>query len=197
MRKKQSLISEILNIEWIMFQCVKGENPAVCQTMPDKFRKIRGSIFKVWSPEALESYLSDLKDARRKGRNLLTEKYARMDNRIPPLSNNPLIEEIVKIETRWQEELRHKYPMVYEVMCRRTSPTSDGSNFSIYLKSELETYGVQTIELYLRKVKEAQKIDVNLAVESLEILVKEGGFSNIMHAEEYFANLVKQKYSKI
>ncbi len=195
MRQLQRLIREILDIEWEMFRSVKGESHASCQDDPDKFRKIRGGIFKVWSPEALESYLSDLKDALGRGRNLLTEKYARMDNRIPPLSNNPLIEEIVKIENMWQEELRQKYPMVFEVMCRRADPASDGSNFSIYLKSELETYSDKTIELYYRKVKEDQSSGFNQAVNSLEILLKEGGFSNIMHAEEYFVDLEKQKHS--
>ncbi len=191
MRQKQSLINKILNIEWAMFQGVKGETPSSCQRMPGKFRKIRGSIFRVWSTETLESYLHDLKDAQRKNRNLLTEKYARMDNRIPPLRNNPLIEEIVKIETRWQEELRHSYPTVFEVMCRTTNMASDGSNFSIYLKCEVETYSDKTIALYFKKVKEAQKADINLTIKSLEILLKEGGFSNITHAERYLADLAK------
>lgn len=195
MKQKQSLINEILNIEWNMFQGVKGETPSACQNMPDKFSKIRGSIFMVWPNEALESYLSDLKKAHRKERNLLTEKYARMDNRIPPLSNNPRIKDIVKIETSWQEEIRHKYPMVFQVMCRTTRPTLDGNNFSIYLESELETYGNKTIELYFKKVKDAQKSDSNLAIKSLEILLKEGGFSNITHAEQYFDDLAKKKCS--
>jgi len=42
----------------------------------------------MWSKEMLESYFDDLVIAQKKGRNLVTEKYARMDNLIPPNFEN-------------------------------------------------------------------------------------------------------------
>lgn len=190
MSDKKELIDEILNWEWEMFQNVQSERPAACQSMPDNFRKIRGSLFEVWAPETLESYLSDLQQAALTGDNLLTLKYARMDNRIPPLKEGDIldkIKEIVEIETRWQTEIRNNYPAIYNRVGRSTDPTGDGGNFSIYLACELETYGKNTIALYHHQTKEAEERKANLALNSLEILLKKGGYRDLEHAESHLA----------
>jgi len=99
MNSQQDTIKKILDVEWDMFQRVKSTGgPAPCQSAPDTFKKIRGSIFETWSPGMLASYLEDLKQAVDEGRNPLAEKYARMDNLIPSMSRNPLIDKIVEIE---------------------------------------------------------------------------------------------------
>ncbi|MBI5588843.1 MAG: DUF4125 family protein [Deltaproteobacteria bacterium] len=182
----ETLIQKILDIEWRMFRRVKSATPVVCQNSPDTFRKVRSSIFDLWTTEMLQSYLNDLKTAQNLGRNLLTEKYARMDDLLGPLKNNPLIEKIVAIETKWQEEIRQHYPVLYGVTCRSTDPSGDGSNFSIYLRCELETYGDQTIALYYRQVKSAMENRENLALRMLLQLVRKGGFSDLNQAEVYF-----------
>ena len=84
MDERQNLIQQLLNIEWDMFSRVQGATSAPCQSAPDSFKKIRGSIYEMWSKEMLESYFDDIEIAQKKGRNLVTEKYARMDNLIPP-----------------------------------------------------------------------------------------------------------------
>jgi len=185
MEANQDLIKEILDIEWFMFERVRSQDPVSCQSLPDVFKKIRGSLLEVWSRESLESYRYDLSLALQEERNIFTEKYARMDNLIPPVNNNPLIKVIVEIETRWQEELRWKYPLLYRRMARTTSPTGDGSNFSIYLKCELETYSDRTISLYHANIKKAAEQGINLAISSLEILLKKQGFRDLDHAEGY------------
>ena len=182
-----NLIDRILDIELQMFQAVKSASHASCQNAPDSFRKIRGSIFEMWTQEILESYLDDLKDARKSGRNLLTEKYARMDNLIPLLNANPLIKEIVNIEAGWQKELKEKYPSIYALSCRGTNPVQNGSNFSVYLKSELETYSNRTIELYYLHVKKAFENKENIAANALDRLVQKGGYRDIEHAENCLA----------
>jgi hypothetical protein len=190
MGASKELIDEILNLEWEMFQNVKSETPASCQRMPDNFRKIRGSLYEVWTAETLGSYLSDLKKAYVSGVNLLTQKYARMDNRLPPLKNEDglkKIREIVEIETQWQTEIERNYPFLHHRMGRSTQPTGDGSNFSIYLACELETYSDKTLELYYQSIKKAKENDVNLALKSLEILLIKGGYRNIDHAESHLA----------
>ncbi len=182
------LITQILDIEWRMFQAVKSVSPASCQSQPETFKKIRGSIFEGWSKEMLESYLDDLKLALETGRNLITEKYARMDNLIPPLKVNPLIDKIVSIETAWQKELNEKYPSLYKRTCRGTDPVQNESNFAIYLKSELETYSDRTIELYYLETKKAYDSKKNLAVLALDSMVRKEGYRNIEHAEECLKN---------
>lgn len=182
-------INKILEIEWAMFQKVKSATPASCQTSPNKFQKIRSSIFETWSVQMLRSYLKDLKIAFAKGRNLLTLKYARMDDLIPPLNLNPLIDEIVLIETNWQEEIRNLYPAVYSRLGRSMDPSKDGSYFAVYLKCELETYSNNTIELYYRHVKQAWEKRRNLSLESLLELMKKGGYSDLAQAENHFQKI--------
>ncbi|MFH0782495.1 MAG: DUF4125 family protein [Pseudomonadota bacterium] len=181
----EQLITGILDLEWTMFQQIHSESPASCQNMPDKFFKIRGSLFTAWSQEALASYLSDLKIGQAEGRNFLMEKYARMDNRIPRLNDNPLIDIIVFTETIWQEDMKSRYPAIYNSICRSTNAVDDGSNFSIYLRSELETYSNRTIELYLENVKQALEKDVSLAEISLQQLIRKCGYKDLDHAESY------------
>jgi hypothetical protein len=108
------------------------------------------------------------------------------------LSNNPLITVIVEIETQWQEELRWKYPVLYKRTARTTFPTGNGSNFSIYLRSELETYSDRTIDLYYDNVKKAVDQGTNLAISSLEILLKKQGFRDIDHAEGYLTETAQK-----
>ncbi|MBW2003178.1 MAG: DUF4125 family protein [Deltaproteobacteria bacterium] len=188
MNRKTETIKKILDKEWYMFQRVKSlGGPAPCQSAPEAFRKIRGSIFETWSSEMLASYLEDLKRALNEGRNLLAEKYARMDGLIPPLSTNSLINKIVEIETRWQEEARKKYPAIYFRVGRGTGAANDGSNFSIYLRSELETYSDKTLSLYYERIRRALDKGENPAILSLETLVKKGGFKNLEHAENILA----------
>jgi hypothetical protein len=129
----------------------------------------------MWPTEMLESYLDDLVTAQKNGRNLVTEKYARMDNLIPPLNTNPLIAKIVEIETKWQEEIKEQFPATYDRLCLGKTQARDGSDFSIYLRCELETYSDKTIDLYYQHVKKALDKNENSAISSLQRLVKKGG----------------------
>ena len=185
MEEHQDLIEQILAIEWDMFSRVRSATPAPCQSAPDSFKTIRGSNYEMWSKEMLESYLDDLKIAQKKGRNLVTSKYARMDNLIPSLNTNPLINKIVEIETEWQKEILEKFPVTYDRLCRGTSQAQDGSNFSVYLRCEIETYSNKTIELYYQHVKIACDNEENNAISALQRLVKKGGFNDLDHAEAF------------
>ncbi|OQY10948.1 MAG: hypothetical protein B6I30_07950 [Desulfobacteraceae bacterium 4572_187] len=183
MTKFRELIEQILNIEWEMFRRVRSAAPANCQQAPEAFRKIRGSIFQTWTEEILEPYLDDLRAAKKMGRNLPEEKYARMDNLIPPLNVHPLIEKIVAIEAAWQDELKKKYPAIYNRMCRSTDPAGNGSNFSVYLRCELETYGNNTLKAYHEHVRNASEKGENLSLTALELLLQKGGYRDLLHAE--------------
>jgi len=131
----------------------------------------------------LSSYEEDLQRAKQQGRNLLTEKYARMDDVIPPLTINPLIEVIVDIETDWQRQLENLYPALFVRCCRQTDRDGNGSDFSIYLRGELETYSETTLDLYYDNVKAALSEGRNLAIEALEQLVTTAGYWDLFEAE--------------
>lgn len=184
---KEDLLQEILDREWDMFQRVRSAEPASCQSSPDTFRRIRGSIFHLWPTSLMAAYLIELCKAQWEGRNLLTQKYARMDDLIPPVNTNPVIDEIVAIEEKWQEEIRQKYPGLYRRSCRSTDPTGDGKNFSVYLRCELETYGDPALEIYHEWVQEAQRTDTNHSLTMLDHLALESGFTSLDEAEAYWA----------
>ena len=76
---KEDLAAKILEIEWKMFQNVPNiGGTALCQQDPETFEIMRFSQTMSGSEAFLESYLCDLKEAKKNERNLLTEKYARM-----------------------------------------------------------------------------------------------------------------------
>ncbi len=178
-----SLLDHILEAEWQMFVRVRSARHAPCQSAPDNFKTIRSSLFETWTQPMLASYLADLEQAEAIGRNLLAEKYARMDKLIPPLSDSPLIDIIVTVESNWQEELERRYPALYRRCCRSMGETGDGRNFGIYLGCELETYGDRTLQLYFENIEAAVAANRNLAVEALHRLVCKNGYRDVDHAE--------------
>lgn len=189
MKNKLQLVERIIDAEWRMFQKVKSAYPVSCQESPEVFRAVRSSIFELWPRQILTAYLEEIKEAESVGRNLLTEKYARMDNLIPTRNTNPLIEKIVEIEVGWQLELQKRYPGLYSRVCRLSSGVNDGSNFAVYLSCELETYGDEAIEHYYQWVTASHAKGENISIKMLEILVLRGGFSDLEHAENYFKTM--------
>jgi len=168
------LLNKIIEIELCMFEQVRTAEPSLCKDRPETFRVMRRMTHSVLSTETLESYLGDLQKAKAEGRNLLTEKYARMDNRIPPLKANRFIDDIVKLETRWMRELSQKYPHSF-----RGGPGS----FELYFSSELETYSDETLKLYFGDVSRAEKEGRNLAEERYNRLSQQIGYGSIDEME--------------
>lgn len=181
-----SLCHHILDLEWTMFVAVKSSRPVACQKAPANFRDIRGSLLDTWTAEMQASYCVDLEAATAYGRNLLAEKYARMDDLIPPQTDDPVIGLIVDVESAWQDEIRCRFPMLYQRCCRSTAGTGDGREFAVYLRSELETYGYETRQLYFLNVKNAERAGRNLGLEALQNLVKRFGYEGLEQAEEQF-----------
>lgn len=173
-RNRQELSKSIIEIEFDMFERVRTAEPSLCKDRPETFKVMRGMTHSGLSTETLKSYLEDLHKAKAEGRNLLTEKYARMDNRIPPLKTNPIIDDIVEIEAHWMKELSEKYPYTF-----KGEPT-----FKIYISSELETYSDKTLELYFADVSKAEKEGRNLAEEQYTMLFQQIGYSSITEVEK-------------
>ena len=75
----ESLTERIVALEWDQFQRTENEGGrASCQGNWPVFRQMRSSQFLTWPLDLLVSYRDDLVEADRVGRNLVTEKYARM-----------------------------------------------------------------------------------------------------------------------
>jgi len=174
-KKRNKMIVDIVERELAMFLQVRTSIPSLCQERPETFRTMREMSHTVLASDTLASYLKDLKLAEKKGRNLLTEKYARMDNVIPPLSDNPLIGEIVSIEADWMEVLKDRFPKTFR---------GNRTPFEIYLCSELETYSDDTLALYHRDVTTALKKGGNLAERRYRLLFESLGYDDIHQVEQ-------------
>ncbi|MBI5843424.1 MAG: DUF4125 family protein [Deltaproteobacteria bacterium] len=182
---KQGVIAQILSIELSMFLSVRSLEKASCQEDPERFKVMRAAQFSAWSEKTLESYLKDLKRAESEGDNLMTLKYARMDDLIPPLSQSPLIPAIVEIQKGWQRELAEKYP---GVMGRGRGISDDdggerGTSFERYLKGELETYSEQTLQELMSDAQEYLDRNENMAQAIYEAMIRELGYESLEEAE--------------
>jgi hypothetical protein len=156
MSRKEELISQILEMEWEMFTSVQAKGrSASCQEDPDSFRIIRTANFMTWSETTLASYLSDVKMAKAKGRNLMTEKYARMEGLIPPLNleSSHIIDRIVRKECLWAEDYIKSTPgarLARPIYARDDEPGVTSSE--TYSRAELETYSSRTLDFYYSDV---------------------------------------------
>lgn len=185
MQKTKDLIDRIVKNELEMFLSVKAQGESTCQEHPDTFMLHRRAQFSPWSEDALTSYLEDLTLAKKEGINLMTLKYARMDNLVPKQNPNPLILEIVSIQYQWQEELFEKYPrlMANARPISRESDSKGVTSFETYLEGELETYSDTTLSLLHKDIVRKQKEGINMTEEIYDFLVKESGFASIEEAE--------------
>jgi hypothetical protein len=183
-KDKQDLIRDIIELELEMFLNVQAREKASCQENPDGFRFYRGATFSVWSKEALASYREDLITAKSEGRNLLTLKYARMENLIPVLNDNELIDKIVDITIGWLKEMARKYP---NIQSRGRSIEEDGSNSTstkTYLRCELETYSSKTLEHYYHNLQDFLGRGENLSEKICLAMVSGSGFGSLQEAED-------------
>ena len=196
------LIKNILQAEWDMFQRVRniGGQRASCQQDRKTFDIMRSSQFKSWSKDALESYLKDLVEAKKEGRNLFTEKYARMmestspfeyakiKHLLPPINPDVprLIEKILEIVHEWEAEVLKKYPKViargrplesFDDSPERTSKIT-------YLRGELLTFSLKTLRLYYNSLMSMKSKNINGSEVILEEMVKSYGYKSIEHANK-------------
>ncbi len=187
---KAELIKDILKIELEMFKQVRAAAPSPCQENTDGFVLVRGAAFTNWSEQTLACYLQDLQAARQDGRNLMTEKYARMDNLIPCLNDNPLIDDIMAIEIEWEKEVRAKYPHVVGRPSQEGAEKEDGlAHFQNYLRSELETYSDDTLLSYYTDLMAAVGNSENLAEKTFAAIFRRRGFASLAEAEAYLARM--------
>lgn len=201
---REELMSEVIKLEWEMFSHVSNAGgPASCQMRPDTFKIMRKSQAATWPDELLASYLEDLKAAKREGRNIMTEKYARMMEStfpeeyrklaasLPPVGKETLqkIEAIVAINVEWKAELFDRYPRLSgRGRPLRTAEDSTGeTSFETYLRGELKTYSAHTITLLHDLTVRQQQDGVNGAALNLLNQVQQYGYATLEQAEDHRA----------
>lgn len=182
----EDVIEKIIAKELKMFLSVPSIRKSSCQDYPESFKLHRRAQFSCWSRETLDSYLNDLEKAEEQKKNLMTQKYARMDNLIKQLNDNPLIDKIVECQCAWQRSMMKKYPGIMS----GGRPLSSGedsafmTSFETYLRGELETYSDATLELLNFDIMDKKLKGINMAEELYLFLVKERGYDSLDEAEQ-------------
>ena len=173
---REQVVKDIIDIETEMFR-----NLNIGEPMPEDrikpFRMMRWMTYSVLADETLESWLADLRAAKQERRNVLTEKYARIDNLIPQIKDHPLISNIVEAEVGWMEELHRRYPK----MIKREQANAD--LFKKYAACELETWSDESIELYYRDVCAAKMTGKNLPEERYNNMYRRTGQGTLAELE--------------
>lgn len=191
----------IVRHEWDQFQRVNNEGGrANCQGNWPTFHQMRVSQFLTWPLQLQQSYMRDLDDADREGRNLLTEKYARMmqsteperykrelEPVLPVLSADRIArqERVIATQVQWAREFRQAWPKLGVAMRVLTTAEDeiDNTSFETYLRGELCTYSDTTFNLYESMIAELVQRHCNLTEATLLATVRLGGFANLAEAE--------------
>lgn len=195
------LVEEVIRREWDQFQRTENEGGrASCQGNWPMFHQMRASQFMTWPEDLLRSYLDDLDEANRVGRNLVTEKYARMmastapdeyreriEPFIPRLSDERIArqERVIDVQVAWARDFRGRYPKLGAAMRVLTTAedTPEDTSFETYLRGELGTYSDRTMALYEAMVENLQAAGRNLTEQTVANTVRLGGFADLTEAE--------------
>lgn len=202
--EKDELLGKIIAIEWEMFSSVANVGgPASCQHNPETFRIMRVSQCDAWPEAMLESYCADLEAAQAAGRNLMTEKYARMmrwtfpeeyealAGSLPEVDDATmaLIDEIVDVNLAWHDDVARRWPCLaaHGRPARRTADGGGVTSLETYLRSEMMTWSPGTVALYHRITLEKRDRGGNEAEENLLNQMLQYGFRSLDEAERKLA----------
>lgn len=191
----------VVEHEWDQFQRVNNEGGrADCQGDWPTFHQMRLSQFLVWPLPLLESYAADLDDADSRGRNLLTEKYARMMVSTEPeryaREIGPFLpaldaarvarqEAVVATQVAWALAFRERYPHLGQAMrvLETAQDTLTDTSFETYLRGELGTYSERTLTGYEELVRATAAAGENLTEQTIRWTVLLGGYADLAEAE--------------
>ena len=182
---KNQLIDAIITLETEMFLAVKTEGECACQDNIDNFAFHRKVQFIAWNAETLKLYLDHISKSWSQDINLMTIKYARMEDQIPTYSSNPLIDKIAAQAVKWQREVKALYPkfMARSRPITDENSSSDVRSFDRYFKGELETYSDNVLSSLFAHISESVANGVNLSLVSYEYMVKELGYKDMADVE--------------
>ncbi len=197
----QKLAEEITKLEWDQFQLTENEGGrANCQGNWPTFRIMRMSQFLSWPLDLQESYKQDLERANQIGRNLITEKYARMmESTAPEIFERtikpyikPILEprksaqeQIILTQVEWAADFRNRYPSLGLAMrvLKTSEDTAENTSFETYLRGELSTYSDDTFAKYQRFVNNLRAKNLNLTQMIITNTVRMYGYDSLESAE--------------
>lgn len=198
---KADRVENILKIEFEMMQNTQNiGGRASCQDDWETFYIMRGSQYASWRDDMLEFWEKFVEECRAEGRNMVTEKYAKMmrfthpeyykQNLEPflpetPSESFPLIDEIVKAMIEWELDFAEKYPKISGAG-RPITADQDKYGFTsleTYARGELETYPLELLKMYADYVRELLAEEKSLAMINQGIMVKMYGYETIEDAE--------------
>lgn len=192
---------DLVSHEWAQFQKVNNDGGrAQCQDDWPTFHQMRISQFLTWPLGLVESYAEDLASADATGRNLVTEKYARMmsttererfireiEPRLPQLTPDRLAlqEQAIAIQLDWADDFMRRYPKLGAGMrlLRTEQDTLEETSFETYLRGELATFSDQTMLRYRDMVMAKRAEGENLTEETVRLTVLLGGYDSLDEAE--------------
>ena len=202
---KEKLAYKIAKMEFEAFDKVKNEGGrASCQDDWQTFSIMRVSQYLTWSEPMLVQYIADFEAALSEGRNLITEKYARMmrstapekyaeiESSLPPTDpdTEAVVNAVCSIQVTWMEEFAKDYPTL--AMQARVIHTYEDTewdtSYETYLRGELLTYSRQMLAMYAQFVVGLANSGENLAKMTMENSARLYGYKSIEQAEEQMGN---------
>ncbi len=201
MNKKEKT-EQIIELEWEMFQNVENiGGRASCQDDFETFYIMRKSQYDNWTEEMTDKYLAFAIKSKNDGRNLISEKYARMmaytdlhyfnkhlKDYLPfvPAENFRIINQIVDRLIFWEEEMAVRYPkLAGTARPIRSSEDKNGfTSMETYARGELETYPKELLLLYKDYVDKLWDEGISLSQKNLNSMVQMYGYDNIEEAEK-------------
>jgi len=157
----------------------------------------------VYSDDVLKSYRKDCEDAVKEGRNPIFEKYGWMmestfpeeyeeiKSHLPDVSEKKdIVERIVKIHLEWDAEMAREYPNLRKrgrVATTAEDGVMAGSSMESYLRGELYTYSMRTLELVLKETEEAKEKGESLVKQTIANETAFYGYKSLEDAEARYS----------
>ena len=200
--KNHTIAEEITRLEWQQFQLTENEGGrANCQGDWQTFHIMRMSQFLTWQLDLQESYRQDLERANSDGRNLITEKYARMMESTAPeifeRTIKPYIkpiseprksaqEQIILTQVEWAADFRERYPHLGLAMrvLKTSEDTEENTSFETYLRGELSTYSAETFAKYKAFIEDLTAKNLNLTQMIITNTVRMYGYDSLEAADK-------------
>jgi len=209
-RQQEILQREILEREWEMFTNVQNEGErASCQDNYATFEIMRLSQLVVWNHAAMESYLEDLKEAKREGRNLMAEKYGYMMREtvpdqyeairglLPKLSEEKerLVEALTAMQVRWMEAFHRSYPHFGEQgrPVHQADALEGDTSIETYARGEMSTYSIRTLRCLKEHLEALEQQEENPGMRIMEYTARQYGYQSVQEAEDQLARLAEKK----